>query len=360
MSNFSEQLNRAASKNSELLGILQETNYAPPAYTQNESYIADLKNQIAKTESDLKKYHVHTEIERKDHLRYKDSIVKRYAYKLGGSRGKESFASKSEKEEREFLEAWQREKEAQDALEELQTALANATSQHGKLEKDKQRCEQAQSELDRLYSSIFSGPTPQVPGEDQIEQEVQQARAHFDECQKQFNNDKQAFDALMSAGMPMKYALSNMDDARGHSQMDMLGGGTFMDMMERDSLHKGQNQLTNALRHYDAAMRAQPAIQPLNEVNIDHGHLMSDVLFDNIFSDMAQHDRIKSAQAQMEKAGEQLKEESAKQDRRTQEAKGRLDEAGGVLEEARKRLQGVRSEAFEQYAGKGAPPAYSQ
>ena len=359
MSNFSEQVSQAAARNHELLGILQETDYAPPAYEQNNAYIDDLQQQITKTDQDLKRYHSVTEAERKDHLKYKESVVKRYAYKLGGSRGKEKFATKSEKEEREFLEAWQREREAQDALENLRAAMTNAETQKGNLEKEKSRCEQAQQELDQLYSAIFSGPTPEVPGEDQIEQEVQQAKTHFDQCQMQSDRDNQALDALKRAGAPMMYAVRHMDDARGSSQMDMMGGGAFMDMMERDSLAKGQMQLSNALRHYDEAMRTQPAIPALSDVNIDQGHLMSDVLFDNIFSDMAQHERIKDAQAQMLRASEQLKAETGKQDERAKGAREQLRQAKQGLEEARKRLQGVRSEAFEQYGG-GAPPAYNQ
>ena len=137
----------------------------------------------------------------------------------------------------------------------------------------------------------------------------------------------------------------------------MMGGGAFMDMMERDSLAKGQMQLSNCLRHYEEAMRAQPAIVRLNDVNIDQGHIMSDVLFDNIFTDMAQHDRIKSAQDQMRRASFQLEEETRKQEERTRAAGEQLKQAKGQLEEGRKRLQGIRSDAFQQYAG-GAPPAY--
>lgn len=79
-----------------------------------------------KTEQDIKRCHSITGAERKDHLKYKDSVVKRYAHRLGGSRGKKKFATRSGKERREFLEAWQREREAQDALESLTGAITNA------------------------------------------------------------------------------------------------------------------------------------------------------------------------------------------------------------------------------------------
>ena len=212
MSRLSEQLSGAKFRNDELLATLRETDYAPPAFEQNNAYLADLNAQISKTERDLKQYHMKTESERKDHLKYKDSVMKRYLHNLGGSKGKEKFASKSEKEEREFLEAWQREREAEDALQNLRNALSQAEAQKGHLEKSKQRYEHAQNDLDQLYASIFSGPTPEVPGEDQVEQNVQQAKGWFDQCQMQNDRDQQALEALRRAAPLMSYALRNMDE----------------------------------------------------------------------------------------------------------------------------------------------------
>ena len=105
MSQLTQALTNAASRNHELLSVLAETDYAAKTLQQNTSYITDLEAQTKATEKELRKLHAVTEDERKDHVKYRDSTFKRYAHKLGGRKGEAKFASKSEKEEREFLEA---------------------------------------------------------------------------------------------------------------------------------------------------------------------------------------------------------------------------------------------------------------
>ena len=156
-----------------------------------------------------------------------------------------------------------------------------------------------------------------------------------------------------------------MKDALNASRFDMLGGGSFADMMERDALSHAQVGISESLRHMDEARRLQPAIQPLHDVNIDHGHMISDVMFDNIFSDMAQHDRIKSSAAQLGQAKDQLQEQIRAQLDRAGGAKAQLAQAQENMEAARLELQSIRAEAFEKVVGGGRvgggdvqPPAY--
>lgn len=248
MSQINEQLTQAANKNRELLTVLSRTDYAPPALKQNTAYISDLESQISTTDKELKRFHDTTEQERKDHVAYRDSVMRRFGHKLGGHKGEEKFKSKQEKEEGEFLEAWQREREAQERREALGKALEQAKNQQRNLEADKGRHDQAQEELDKMYNAIFTGPTPDVPGEDDKEQGVYQARDGFNQCQTQLGNDKHAMEALQRANQSLTAAFRDMDEARDSSNMDRFGGGALFDMMERDSLSKGQVKLSECLR----------------------------------------------------------------------------------------------------------------
>lgn len=144
-----------------------------------------------------------------------------------------------------------------------------------------------------------------------------------------------------------------------------LGGGTFTDMMERDALAKAQNNVHAVIRHMDNAQRLQPSIRPLSDITIDQGHMFSDVLFDNVFTDMAQHDRIEQSEQQMVQAMRQLQQQIGEQKGRAAEADRRVQGAVAELEAARGELQRVRAEAFERLAGGAgngagaAPPAYT-
>ena len=125
---------------------------------------------------------------------------------------------------------------------------------------------------------------------------MRQNRAHFDEVQTQFNQDKQALNALMFAETSLGEAYQNIQSALSHSKWDMYGGGGFVDMMERDALASAQNNVNGTIRHLEEARRRQPQIQPLADINIDMGHFFSDVMFDNIFTDMVSFTRTSSTQ----------------------------------------------------------------
>ncbi|SMY21675.1 unnamed protein product [Zymoseptoria tritici ST99CH_1A5] len=361
MSQLSGTLREAADKNAELLSELSVTDYARSSLGQNVSYIVDLKAQIASTDEELARLHKITEDEKKDHIRYRDSNVKRWAHKLGGSKGKAKFESRSEKEEREFLDAWQAERSAKESRDELAAALAGAEKDHSHLDSEAKRHDKAQAALDALYQSIFDGPTPDVPGEDQMESNLQQAKQHFDQSQAQTGTENMALQALQRADQTLFKAAKYMEDALDMSRADMFGGGTFVDMMERDALANAQNHVNMTLRHMEEARRIQPAVEQLNEINIDHGHFFSDVMFDNIFSDMDQHDRIKNSNAQLHNAIGHLKSQLDQQASRQKSADAGVRNAAANLEGTRKELQRIRAQAFEMVNGaKGtAPPPYA-
>ncbi|KAI4721878.1 hypothetical protein E4T48_01781 [Aureobasidium sp. EXF-10727] len=353
-----ESLQHAAGRNQELLAILSQTDNAPTALKQNTTYISDLQKQIADTDKEIKRLHRITEDERKDHIKYEESTFTRYMYKLRGKKGEAAFAAKAGKEEKEFVEAWQKERETQESHAELNAALKAAETEQQRLQSEAARHEQAQGELDRLYSSIFDGPTPEVPGEDYLESSLQQNKQWADGSMQHQNLQRRAAEALNATLQSLHCANRDMAEAIDMSRWDMWGGGTFVDMMERDALSKAQVGVSEALRHMDEARRCQPHIPPLHNINIDNGHLISDVLFDNIFSDMAQHDRIKNSAAQLQMAIKQCAELLEKQKRTYAETAAQSAQANEATNAARLELQRIRAEAFERFAGQGVPPSF--
>ncbi|RYF45354.1 MAG: hypothetical protein EOO38_16160 [Cytophagaceae bacterium] len=124
-----ESLQHAAGRNQELLAILSQTDSAPAALKQNSIYITGLENDIANTDREIKRLHRITEDERKDHIKYEESTFTRYMYKLRGKRGEAKFAAKAGKEEQEFVEAWQKERETLQSLN-LEDGLSFLLERH--------------------------------------------------------------------------------------------------------------------------------------------------------------------------------------------------------------------------------------
>jgi hypothetical protein len=102
MTTILDQINNAAPRNRELLQILSDTDHAPPALEQQKRYIDDLNTQLSQVQSRLKALETTRDKELKDHEKYRDSVMKRFAYKATGQ--KDKFAAKAEKEEKEYFE----------------------------------------------------------------------------------------------------------------------------------------------------------------------------------------------------------------------------------------------------------------
>lgn len=212
-----DQIRAAASKNDELLRILAETDRAPGELEQQNVYLKDLEKDKIETEKRLKELHQRTQIEQKEYERYRDSTMKRFAYRLG--RKTEKFEQRASKEEREYFEALQQENEAKERLKYLNDNIEKARAKRNELQPTAKRHADAQAELDKLYNQIFSGPTPDFPGEDEVEQHCQQMHQRYQDVERRLNSEMQAANFLLDAELTMKRALVHIDEARQHSRM---------------------------------------------------------------------------------------------------------------------------------------------
>ena len=98
MSSIQEKIQQAASQNASLLQGLQETDSAPSQLQQQDAYINDLNHQIAVINQRVNKLKQATAAELRDHEKYRDSTMRRFAHKATGR--KEKFAEKAAKEEK--------------------------------------------------------------------------------------------------------------------------------------------------------------------------------------------------------------------------------------------------------------------
>lgn len=217
------KIDNSRKQNDALLATLSQTDYAPPALRRQLDYINELEEHLYKVKKDLPWLELETKRELKDHKKYQDSTIRRFAHRLGGSKGKDKWTEKADKEEREFVEAWQKERETRDRKADLEQRLSEAKNAKSSLEGEAKRHDQAQKELDALYESIFQGPTPEFPGEDLREQEVLRAHTAFEEVQGRLFTEKQALLCLIDAQQTLENAQRTMMEALDASTWDMWG-----------------------------------------------------------------------------------------------------------------------------------------
>lgn len=296
-----ERIISSASKNEELLAALAETDYAPSALQQAIAYVNDVESQIAAEGRNISNLAVKVDKELHEHEKYRDSRMKRLAYKLGGK--KEKFEATAEKEEREYHDALQEKFQAERRLEDLKARLEDARATKEQHAEVAARHQGHQAQLEALYRSIFDGPTPEFPDEDAAEYGVAQAGHRYNYVQGQLNVESQVLRMLADADMKMNAAHQAIQDALHASRADMMGfGGVFADVKERNSLSLAQSNADQVEMLVDMARKAQPLVEPIGHMEIAQGNFMSDVLFDNIFTDMSFHNKIKEAELSLKKA----------------------------------------------------------
>ncbi|KAK0383636.1 hypothetical protein NLU13_9547 [Sarocladium strictum] len=360
MSDFEAQIREASARNSELLRVLTETDHAKPALQEQMRFIHDLDTELADLKRRIQALDNKRKLELKDHEKYRDSNVRRFMYKATGQ--KEKFAQRAEKEEREYFEVLQKEHQANQIRENLEAQRNAAQQVRGELEALVRTHDNAQQELDRLYHSIFSGPTPQFPEEDEKERHRDQMLQAYHETRQRFEAESHTAQFLGSAMPLIQRALMHIEQALSHSRMDMFGGGAMSDYMERERLAQAEGCIQQAQQQVQRARQASPHIAQLPPIRINHGDILTDVFFDNLYTDMMFHEEIKRGRMEVQRFAIALQEQINSAESRKGSLHTQLKRNEADLEAARKALQEERGRAFERYASERStddlPPAY--
>lgn len=122
MTTFESAVIASAPLHAELQDELSSTSRAPAALSKAQQTISILEADINAQAELLDQLSCVREKERLEHERYRDSVVKRFAYRVGGQR--EKFEARAAKEEQDYLDVLQRIQDTRAKKEALGTHLA--------------------------------------------------------------------------------------------------------------------------------------------------------------------------------------------------------------------------------------------
>lgn len=355
MASIQAKVHEAASQHAQLLQGLTETDQAPSQLQQQEAYLNDLKAQEASTSKRVEDLKKKTNLELQDHKKYSESTFRRFAHKASGRR--ERFDEKAAKEEREYFDAIQEQRTAEDELAYVRQLKGDAETQRQKFDSDTTRHIYLQHQLDQLYNSIFAGQTPEFPDEDRKEEACNAASQHVQSVHQELEKERHVLFLLRQVSTKLSEARNLLDDAHGMSQWDMFGGGTMVSMQKRNLLERAESSIQQVRMLQQQLSQVAPHLPSLGQLNIASGSIWGDVIFDNIFSDMEMHDKIKDSEAQVDKAGRQCGDMVRESEQREQQLLGGVRSANEQLKNSRVELQAVRETAFQRVLeGHGGMP----
>jgi hypothetical protein len=360
---FSVSANAGAQKikdnaawHSNLHAILAETAGASSAMDQQKQLIADVEGSIARATRRIQECEQKREKEFREHKDYRDSHFKKLAYKVGGQ--KDKFEARQSKEEEEYHESLREVQQAEREKSELDSVHASAIQRRAEIEQDLQRKQQAQHDLDRLYSDIFDPAGPEFPiASEALDRYVKAMREH-DTASDELRRETHVVNCLTDSRKLLERARRSVEDALRWSRVDIIGGGTLSDLKERSALEDAAREIQAAFKVFDAAQQARPRLPSLPKVNIPTGNLLSDVFFDNVFTDLHFHDKIKQAGVELARCIFTIEDLLNK----TRNTQTQLQNSWSAkirdMKHARSELQNVRKMVFESVIHDEPAPEY--
>ncbi|KAF2679843.1 hypothetical protein K458DRAFT_445544 [Lentithecium fluviatile CBS 122367] len=348
MASIQEKLKLAATRNAELLEALHALDSAPFQLYQQIQYLDDLETQRKKTVTRVDGLKKITQSELNDHKKYSESAFRRFAYKASGRNLK--FVEQAAKEEREYFDAIQQQKAAEDKLGYIMKLKAEGETTMHRYEAQAQHHDQLQRDLQILYNSIFAGPTPGFPGEDQKEAACQAANQHVQAVNAALQKQERILFALRQISTKLGETRGHLRDAHMVSQMDLFHGEPEAVTQKRNGLERAESSISQVRMLQQQLQQIAPQLY-LGPMNITSGGMWGDVVFDNVFSDMDFRDKIKASEAQIGRAWERCAELESEQEGRRRELVMELKQADARIGEARVELQKAREDAFRRVLG---------
>ncbi|KAJ7938452.1 hypothetical protein B0H13DRAFT_2302009 [Mycena leptocephala] len=334
--NATDTVFRNATYHAQLLAGIAELDHVPPA--EGGGHVGAQDTALERK----------TQKERKEHEDMRDSTTRRFAAKITGR--KDKFEAKASKEEREYVEALEKEMQHKRQQVTLATMITEAKAVRVDLQRN------LSATISRRKTSRSS-----YPEDDQLEYQLERAQGRYNEIQGSLNRELQAANLLQSANTALLQCDSKIKDALGYSRWDMWGGGRMSDMMERNALSMAEGLSLQVETFVQQAILTSTSVKPIGKINIAHGSILSDVIFDNVFSDIAFHNKIKESARNVKAVQVNLTNELNAARGRASAIGADLTTATEALTHARGALAAFRRNVFDNLAGEGsvsAPPAY--
>jgi hypothetical protein len=286
---------------------LAQVEYAPSALEQQQVYIKKLRTEVAQVDDFLKNYQTKLNQERHDCEKYKESTVRRFAHKVVGKH--EDFEAKTSKEEREYFDAVQEENKAKSQRDMLAQQLFAAEATHTHFKQETDRHSSLKAQLDALYNSIFAGATLGFPEEDAKEWAVNRAQRDT------LTSNLRRAPCSRKPVEPCK-RFSRTSKTLSTFPLLTCGSGSWIDIAERNRLTRAETGVANLEMVIQHAQQLDWSIQSIGPMQIASRHMMTDAIFDNIYSDKRMHDRIEASKRRLQNAAAKLDEELKRANRR--------------------------------------------
>lgn len=317
--------------------MISASAYAVPALKEEKGHINMLDRKLARLRENIAELDQKREAGLRRHASYRDSVVKKLAFRLRGRA--DEFAARAQRGQEDYYQVLRGEQQAKEAerrlVMERDEALATRNGLEGVLA---QRAE-AQGRLDELHNGIFGGPTPGFPEEEELEQRVRGAHSMHQSARDKVDADARNVACLKNARGRMVAALDKIREALKGGQLASLS-------TEQRWLESANQELRSAQRiMLKAASSSQDVLSvPLANTRLE---LIGSGASDDPLSRMAFHGKIRYWRDEIEAVLVLLNKELDTARSGCRQSRMAMESELEALEAAREDLRTFRANIFE-------------
>lgn len=333
---ITDRICNATHRNSELLLILTETQHANRDLDKQKARVARFDEKLSQIHHRIGQLDEKRASDLKRHKSYRDSVVKKFAYRLSGQ--SDEFAARAQKEQQEYYDVLQHEQQAKEEQDRIIADMVEALEVQQSLEEVVNQRTAAQDELDALYDSIFHGPTPEFPEEDELENKAENALNTYHCAALKAEIDAKFMETLTAARDRSDRALKDIMEA-------LSGGHLASTTVEKKKLDNADIRLKEMRDLVAEAQKISPKVIALPTVDINI-KLLDGEAYNNPWGRMALHDRIREwrsgAQVCLSELNAQLETATSIHNEIQENVKHKFK----ILNACKEALQVCRSEVF--------------
>lgn len=347
---LTDRIQKSHGQSSSLLSSLSSTYSDYTTYPQARDQALALQSQLNALTGPLGRLHFNTEKELRDFQELDKSSVRKGFSRLAHRTDK--WEASKDKEEQEWKNARQKEEAMKNQQTQLQQQLSQTEQERDRTESNWHSHTEKQAELDNLYNSTFAGPTPEYPEQEHARANFDAASVAYNDAARQADTAARALKCLTDADKLLHQANIELANAKDMSDMDMFIGGAGISAKKRDDMNRSQRALMIAERSIFEAHTLTPEVRLMDQMDVGaQGSGFTDVMFDNIFTDMRVADEIKASAVKVQKGVQINKAQVTEAAQRLERRKDELVQATGRRDDARWELQRLRADIFERVAG---------
>jgi hypothetical protein len=255
---FQESIRSSYSLNIQLVSTLSDTSNASREARETSQFITDLQSRINIATKNLNALQLRVRRLRCEYEGLRDGSTKRLFSKVSGKT--DELLAKTNKAEREYQNKFEEQVIASNNLATSQCDLEEAKLLLPHLQDQAAIHVATLSELDELYSSIFSLPHAEYPQETAANQEIGLLQNSISDLQNQIDTESRALKLLTNTRKCLTWSHAAVQNALN---ADSTGINIVRNAMGIAQLHAMQ-----ADSAYDSAKLVQPSIQNMRELKI--------------------------------------------------------------------------------------------